>query len=166
MLFCALALVSCSTQTFLTPQAMQSVIDKKEFDFNATSAYPMNNDAVNILNSLPGAAAGRLLRLDPGYGFNLRKNLFSVYLPYFGRAYSSNPGYASNGGIKFESKDFTLKQSVTKKGNTLFIITPNDQNANYVFNLEMYKNGSAFLSINSNDRQPISFDGNISAAGN
>ncbi len=156
--------VSCGSQVYLDPTTLSSVVENKEFDFNATKAFPTNYDVVNVLNSMPGSTSTRLLNLDPGYGFNLKKDLFSVYLPYFGRAFSATPGDANNGGIKLESKEFTIKQSSTKKGNTLLVITPRDQTENYVFNLEIFKNGSAFLSINSNNRQPISFDGNISAA--
>jgi hypothetical protein len=156
------SLISCGSQIYLDPVSLNSAIEKREFNFNATNAYPTSGDVIGVMNAMPGAMASRMLRLDPGYGFNLKKDLLSVYLPYFGRAYTANPGDATNGGLRFESKDFTVKPSTTKKGNTLLIITPNDQKANFVFNLEIFKNGSAFLSINSNDRQPISFDGNIS----
>jgi hypothetical protein len=156
--------VSCGSQIYLEPTTLNSVVEKKEFDFNATKAFPTNYDVINVMNSMPGSTGTRILNLDPGNGFNLKKDLFSVALPYFGRAFSATPGDANNGGIKIESKEFTVKQSVTKKGNSLFVITPRDQKENYIFNLEIFKNGSAFLSVSSNNRQPISFDGNISAA--
>lgn len=162
ILVVSLCILSCGSQVYVEPAVLSSAITRKEFNFNATSAYPTSGDVIGVMNAMPGAMASRMLRLDPGYGFNLKKDLLSVYLPYFGRAYTANPGDATSGGLRFESKDFTVKPSTTKKGNTLFIITPNDQRANFVFNLEIFKNGSAFLSINSNDRQPISFDGNIS----
>ncbi|SHK13823.1 DUF4251 domain-containing protein [Epilithonimonas mollis] len=158
------AMLSCSSQVYLDPQTLASAIESKEFDFNATKAFPMGNDAINVMNSLPGSNANRIMNLDPGYGFNLKKNLLSVYLPYFGRAFNISPADVNNGGIKLESKDFTVSQKATKKGNTLFVITPRDAKENYVFNLEIFKNGSAFLSVSSNNRQPISFDGNVSVA--
>lgn len=156
------SVVSCSSQIYLDPSTLESAITNKEFNYNATRAFPMNGDVNNVLNSLPNTSSSRILNLDPGYGFTLKKDLFSVYLPYFGRAFTANPGDANNGGIKFESKEFTVKQSATKKGNTLLVIAPKDQRENFVFNLEIFKNGSAFLSVQSNNRQPISFDGNIS----
>lgn len=159
----ALMTASCGSQVYLDPATLDSVVEKKEFDFNATKAFPTNYDVINVMNSMPNSTGTRILNLDPGYGFNLKKDLFSVALPYFGRAFTVNPGDANNGGIRFESKEFSIKQSTSKKGKTLFVITPRDQRENYVFNLEILKNGSAFLSINSNNRQPISFDGNISA---
>lgn len=160
----AIMTISCGSQTFLEPTALSSVIEKKEFDFNATKAFPTNYDVINVMNSMPGSTGTRILNLDPGNGFNLKKDLFSVALPYFGRAFNASPGDAINGGLRFESKDFRVKQSTTKKGNTMFVITTLDQKESYVFNLEIFKNGSAFLSVSSNNRQPISFDGNLSAA--
>lgn len=164
MISVALMTISCGSQVYLDPATLNSAIENKEFDFNATKAFPTNYDVVNVLNSMPGSTSTRLLNLDPGYGFNLKKELFSVYLPYFGRAFSATPGDANNGGIKFESKEFTIKQSANRKGNTLLLITPRDQRENYTFSLEIFKNGSGFLSISSNNRQPISFDGTISPA--
>lgn len=158
--------ISCGSQTFLDPTTLSSVVQNKEFNFNATKAFPTNYDVINVMNSMPGSTGTRILNLDPGNGFNLKKDLFSVALPYFGRAFNANPADASNGGIRFESKEFNVKQSTTKKGNTLFVIAPTDQKENYVFNLEIFKNGSAFLSVNSDNRQPISYDGNISVADN
>lgn len=162
----ALMTVSCGSQTYLDATTLSSVVQNKEFNFNATKAFPTNYDVINVMNSMPGSTGTRILNLDPGNGFNLKKDLFSVALPYFGRAFNANPADASNGGIRFESKDFRVKQSVTKKGNTMFVITTVDQKESYVFTLEIFKNGSAFLSVSSNNRQPISFDGNISIADN
>lgn len=156
------SVVSCSSQIYLDPSTLESAITNKEFNYNATRAFPMNGDVINVLNSLPNTSSSRILNLDPGYGFNLKKDILSVGLPYFGRAYNAVPGDANNGGVRFESKVFDIKKSSTKKGNTLLIITPRDTKENYVFNLEIFKNGSAFLSVQSNNRQPISFDGNIS----
>jgi len=161
----ALMTIGCGTSTTYLDQAtLSSAIEKRELNYNATKAFPMDNNNINnILNSFPGSGGtGRLMNLDPGYGFNLKNDLFSVHFPYFGRAFNVSPADATNGGIRFESKDFSIKQSLTKKGNTLLVITPKDQKASYVFNLEIFKNGSGFLSVNSNDRQPISYDGNIS----
>ena len=161
----ALMTISCGSQIYLEPTTLNSAIEKKEFNYNATKAFPMGGDVIGVINSLPNAG-GRILNLDPGYGFNLKKDLLIVTLPYFGRAFNISPGDVNNGGIRFESKDFYIKESTTRKGNTLLIITPNDQKVAYTFNLEIFKNGSAFLSVNSNDRQPISYEGNISVGDN
>lgn len=157
----ALMTISCSTQIYLEPAVLESVVQQKEFKFNATKAFPTNGQVLGVMNSMSMGGSSRLLNLDPGYGFVLDKDVFESHLPYFGRAYSSQ--YNSNdGGIKFTSNDFSVNQSKTKKGNTLLVVKTNDLRVNYTFNIEIFKNGSSFVSIDSNDRQPISFDGNIS----
>ena len=161
----ALMITSCGSQIYLEPTILTAAIEKKEFNYNATKAFPMSGDVIGVINSLPNAG-GRLLNLEPGYGFNLKKDSFTVTLPYFGRAFNVNPGDINGGGIRVESKDFSVKQSATRKGTTLLVIKPNDQKENYVFSLEIFKNGSAMLSVNSNNRQPISYDGNISVGEN
>lgn len=157
-----LTMLSCTSQIYLDPSTLATALQNREFNYNATRAFPMGNEAANILNSMPGAVGNRTINIDPGYGFNLKKDLLSVGLPYFGRAFNLSPADTNKGGLTFESKEFTITQSATRKGNTLLIIKPQDTRENYVFNLEIFKNGSAFLSVQSNNRQPISFDGNIS----
>ena len=159
-----ISLVSCTSQIYLDPSTLDATLEKREFYYNATRAFPMGNDAMNIMNSFPGGNSGRILNLDPGYGFSLKKDSLSVYLPYFGRAFNVNPADANKGGLNFDSKVFTISETATRKGNKLLIIKPQDTRENYVLNLEVFKNGSAFLSIQSNNRQPISFDGNISVS--
>lgn len=159
----AVMTVSCTSQVYLDPGTLTAAVEKKEFNYNATKAFPTNSDVIGVMNALPnGGGASRMLNLDPGYGFNLKKDLLSVSLPYFGRAFNISPADATKGGIQFESKDFSIRESKTGKGNTLLVISPNDQRTGYKFNLEIFKNGSAMLSVSSNDRQPISYDGNIS----
>ncbi|SKC00167.1 protein of unknown function [Soonwooa buanensis] len=59
-------------------------------------------------------------------------------------------------------KRMLSSKTQNKKGNWVVTINVNDQSNTPTFILEVFKNGSAFLSINANDRQPISYDGYIS----
>ena len=66
-----------------------------------------------------------------------------------------------------QHKTTILRQkSTSNKGNTLFRIRPNDVSHINLINIEIYKNGKAFVSIDASDRQPISFDGYIAANAN
>jgi hypothetical protein len=87
----------------------------------------------------------------------LEKEL-DVTLPYFGRMF--NPSYdTSKNSYRFTSKDFTLSKILNKKGNLVYTISPKDVDHVRVIYIEVYKNGSAYVSIDSNDRQPISYNG-------
>ena len=81
-------------------------------------------------------------------------------MPFFGRAF--NVAYGGDGGIKFEGVPKNVKLEKKKKGYT---INATVKGNNDVYNLMFYVffDGSATLSINSNNRAPISYNGEISA---
>lgn len=73
ILVISLFMMSCGSQVYVEPAALSSAIARKEFNFNATNAYPTSGDVIGVMNAMPGAMASRMLRLDPGYGFNLKR---------------------------------------------------------------------------------------------
>jgi hypothetical protein len=115
VLMCFFSVVSCSSQIYLDPSTLESAITNKEFNYNATRAFPMNSDVNNVLNSLPNTSSSRILNLDPGYGFNLKKDILSVGLPYFGRAYNAVRVMLIMEASDLNQKCLTVKQSSTKE---------------------------------------------------
>jgi hypothetical protein len=102
--------------------------------------------------------------LNYDYDLIVSKDSIIAYLPYFGRAYSSNYGSLDN-GIKFTSTKFDYKV-INKKGSWDIYIVPKDVNttdANAVLklNLSVSADGYASLQIISLNRDPISFNGYI-----
>lgn len=152
---------SCSSQKTTDSSIVNSVISSEEFTFHAERANPMNYDVINALNGIPNNPSTRILQLDAGsYTIELKKGKMEVVLPYFGRAF--NASYGRDNSYRFTSKDYAITKSQTKKGNWIFKIKPNDVNNVSDINIEVYKNGKAFTSVRSNDRQPITYDGYIS----
>jgi hypothetical protein len=126
----------------------------------ATKANPTNSDVINVINSMPNASSVRMLNLDYGYDVVIKEKEIMVTLPYFGRMY--NPSYdSSKNSYRFTSKDFSINKKQNKKGNWVYTINPKDAEGVRTIYLEIYRNGNAYLSIDSNDRQPISYDGYI-----
>lgn len=153
-----ISLVSCSSRTYVQPAELNSLLQNKEFTFMAERANPTNYDVINVMNSLPNSGATRMLDLSYGYTIVLKKDEVEVTLPYFGRLY--NPSYdRSKDSFRFTSKDFNVSESEGKKGSSVVIITPHDQQNIRRIIMEIYKNGKAYVSIDANDRQPISYDG-------
>lgn len=151
---------SCSSQSAIAPEKVSALLNSGEFTFIAQRANPMNMDVVNVMNSLPGSSSTRILDLDYGYTVQISKDQLEVTLPYFGRLY--NPSYDTiKNGFRFTSKDYKVTQEDGRKGSKVFYITVNDQQNIRKMNLEVFKNGKAYLSIDANDRQPISYDGYI-----
>lgn len=81
-------------------------------------------------------------------------------LPFFGRAF--NIGYGSEGGIKFEGRPENIKIEEKKKS---YIIktTVKGKEDTYDLIFSVFYDGGTILSVNSNKRASISYDGNIRA---
>ena len=158
--FFALLISSCASQSNLDPKLLEEITSNNQFTFMAERANPTNNDVINVMNSLPNGASSRMLNLDYGYTVVLKEKEIEVTLPYFGRMY--NPSYnTSKNSYRFTTKDFDLNKIQNKKGNWVYTIKPKDvQNGSEIY-IEIYKNGKAYVSIDSNDRQPISYDGYV-----
>ncbi|MGH1520225.1 DUF4251 domain-containing protein [Chryseobacterium sp. JK1] len=153
---------SCASQSSADPKIVNALIDSQEFTFHAERANPTNYDVINVLGSMPNATSTRMLNLDGSYTIDVSKNNLDVALPYFGRLFNATYGNTSNNSYRFTSKDFTINKSQNKKGKWTLKIKPNDVRNVDEINIEIFKNGKALVSMRSNDRQPISYDGYIS----
>jgi len=105
---------------------------------------------------------GGLRQLTGGYNLRVSKDSLVSDLPYFGRAYTASYG-STDGGIKFTSVDFGYKAEPRKKGGWNITINPKEINTCREMNLLVYEDGTASLNVSSNDKQPISFKGIITA---
>lgn len=157
--FAVMAFQSCASQTYMDKTTIQQVVDNEQFTFMAERANPTNYDVINIANSIPNYGSGRMFNLDYGYTLVLKNKELIATLPYFGRSFSGNRFDNDKQSLRFTSKDYTIEKSISKKGNQNLKIKPNDVNHINTIYIEIYKNGRAIISIDANDRQPISFDG-------
>ena len=164
-IFLAVLLLSVTQLKAQTDKATtQKIIDAQNYVFVATMAFPMNSaDISKILNRMPGANSGGAINLNgSNYDLNVTKDSVVAFLPYYGRAFTARIGN-NEGGIKFKSKDFTYKKEIRKKGGWIISIKPKDVkddfNANYNLMLNVTTSGYATLTVNSNNQQPITFNG-------
>ena len=159
-------MISCaSSQSYGDPQKTQELLASGQFSFNARRASPTNMDVINVMNSMPYNNSARMLNLDAGYTVDFTKEKITANLPYFGRMFTASMDPTKN-GFNFSSTDFTIDTSKSNSEKTVWTVTLKDQqNIRQMF-LEIYKNGKAYLSVNANDRQAISYDGYISAPEN
>lgn len=150
----------CTSQTYMESGVLTSVMAQEEFTFRANKVNVNNQDVINSMNALPGGSVGRMQSLTPGYDIVFKNKEMQVYLPYFGRTYSTS---TNNGNLTFDftSKDFSIDKKEDKNGKKTWTIKPNDINYISAMYLEIYSNGKAYLSINANDRQPASYNGFI-----
>lgn len=129
------------------PANIKSQLDNKSWAFVAQSALPM---------------AGRTIQLN-GYNELVVKNdSIQSYLPYFGRVYSA-PMTPFEGGYNFSApiKTYVIYDN-NKKGYEV-LLSPKDRSNGEKFNLSVFENGTAMLTVSNNNRQPISFNGYLKA---
>ena len=105
---------------------------------------------------------GKSVQLSPGYDLTVTKDRVTAYLPHFGRA-TTAPIDPTDGGIKFTSQSFVYNVKPRKNGGWDVMIDLKDVATVTALTLTFFDNGSATLDVNSNQRDPISFKGTISA---
>lgn len=125
---------------------IEALIDSKNFVFEAQKVTPQG---------------GRLIILDYNtYFLKFNAEKTTCDLPFFGRGY--NVGYGSDGGIKFEGTPENMK--IEKKSKNYRVrATVKGKDDVYDLFFTIFFDGGATLSVNSNNRAPISYDGQISA---
>ena len=125
----------------------KDLIAAQEYVFKAQTALPMG---------------GRTRQLTSEYDVKVAKDSVITYLPYFGRAYTA-PLDPTQGGIQFTSKQFDYKVTPGKKGGWTILISPRDANDTRQLSLMISEDGYGTLNVTSNNRQPIMFNGYVTA---
>ncbi|MDR2475199.1 MAG: DUF4251 domain-containing protein [Bacteroidales bacterium] len=149
-LFFIFAAVACSsTQDPAKLEATATMIGTQNYAFVAETALPMQ---------------GKSIYLTSRYTLEVANDTLTAYLPYFGRAYIA-PVSPSEGGIQFESHRFT-HQTTKRKNGWDIRIHPSDNRRSYTILLQVDDGGHACLSVNSYDRQAISFTGHLETRNN
>jgi hypothetical protein len=125
---------------------IEALIDSKNFVFEAQKVSPQG---------------ARTLNLDYNtYFLKFNTEKTTCDLPFFGRAF--NIPYGGDGGIKFEGVPEDVKIEKKKKSyNVKAIVKGKDDVYTLYFNI--FFDGGATLSVNSNNRASISYDGEIEA---
>jgi hypothetical protein len=140
----AAAIPACAQSTDKAA-AIQRLVESKNYVFRAQTAMPQT---------------GQVRNLTSIYDLKIRTDAIVSDLPYFGRAYA--PVDPNEGGIQFTSKDFTYTSKPKKKGGWEITIKPNDIKADVKqMWLTITTDGYATLRVICNNRNPISFNGQV-----
>ena len=124
---------------------IEALVNSKDFVFVARYALPMGASQVD-LTSNPNHA-----KFNP--------ELMDGYMPFFGTA-TAGIGYGGDNTIKFKGKpeSFTIEKN---KKNFQVDAKVRGENDTYTLSLSVMFEGSASLSIISNNRSSISYQGEI-----
>ncbi|WP_348799630.1 DUF4251 domain-containing protein [Flavobacterium adhaerens] len=125
---------------------IEALVNAKEYEFVGDRAIPQGVRSIDLTT-------------NPNF-FRFEKDTIHSAMPFFGRGFAG-VGYGNgDGGMDFKGfvNDYSLK-----KGKKSWIVKANvkDNTDTYTVFLEIYFDGNAYLSINSNKRSPISYNGAI-----
>jgi hypothetical protein len=142
------ASVSISAQTADRTAAIHDLVDSKNYVFHATTATAMD---------------GMVKNLTSEYVVALTPDSIFCDLPYFGRAFAAT---MDGDAIVFTSKDFSYDSRPTKKGGWEITIRPKDakKNVSQMY-LSIRSNGLTTVRVMGTNKDPISFDGEITSPG-
>lgn len=132
-------------QKLAKQKEVEALIDSKEFEFVGDRAYPQSGRSIDLTT-------------NPNY-FRLKNDSIHSEMPFFGRAYSG-VAYGSGGGLHFKGP---IKNYSVEKGKKKYIIKADvrDSSDSYSVFLTVFFDGGASLTINSNNRAPINYSGDI-----
>ncbi|MGO4770286.1 DUF4251 domain-containing protein [Flavobacterium sp. W22_SRS_FK3] len=126
---------------------IKALIDSKNFVFEAQKVMPQG---------------GRLLNLDYNtYFLKFNETKTTCDLPFFGRGFNIPYG-GGEGGIKFEGIPEDIRIEKNKKSYNIKTTVKGKEDVYNLF-FTVFFNGGATLSVNSNNRASISYDGEIEA---
>ncbi len=106
---------------------------------------------------LPQRGGGHALTSE--YDLRITKDTVVAFLPYFGQAYFDVPYNPTDGGIKFTSTKFSYTTKEKKKGGWEISIKPTDVKNTNSLMLYISSDGYATLTVNSTNRDVITFNG-------
>ena len=123
-----------------------ALIDAKTFVFKATRAIPTGYKSMDLTT-------------NPNF-VKFAPELIVSEMPYFGRAYSV--AYGGDAGLKFEGKPevYTVEKKKKNFDIEAKVKTGNDY---FTINLSVSFEGGSSMSISSNNRSSISYNGEIFA---
>lgn len=125
-----------------------ALVESNRFLIEVNRAFPLGSKSVDLFSN-----RGRITITD---------SIAKGFLPYFGRAFSAIPG--EDGGISFDSKmrkkEVKVKDSKKKK-HILYSFTVKGRNDTYQLFLDITSDSSCFVSVRSNRKSQIAYDGII-----
>ena len=134
----------------------QSKKEKKEQKKEAVKKL-IENYKIDVNTAMP--MRGRSIPLTSSYSLEIRNDSVISYLPYYGRAYSIP--YGGGDGLNFKAvlKEYSMKMD--KKGNAVIEFIARNPEDRYEYRVKVFPNGSASIDVNMQNRQSISFQGEL-----
>lgn len=129
-------------------EELMELVESREFEIENDWVIPLGGGRVNLIGN-PNS-------------ITFKGDSVEVYLPYFGVRHSGGDYGGRNGGIKFEGpvKNLVVREDQVKK-NIFLTFERRGGREDYDFLIRLYPNGNVYTSVNSSQRQTISYQGEV-----
>lgn len=125
-------------------KVVKELIESGNFKIDVSRAYPQG---------------GKSVQLSPSYSIELRNDSVFSNLPYYGRAYSIP--YGGGDGLRFDAPLETYKMETKKSDATKIAFTTRSKEDRFDFRIRIFSNGTATIDVSMQQRQSISFAGEL-----
>lgn len=140
----------------------QTKKEKKEMKQKAVKELVLSEKyKIDVDRAIP--ARGRSVSLTSPYSIEIRNDSVISHLPYYGRAYSIP--YGGGEGLNFKAPISDYKVEWDKKGTAKVRFTARSTEDRFSFNIDIFSNGSSSIFVNMQNRQSISFQGDLDMTG-
>ena len=133
--------------------AMKANMEAREFTVRFDRAIP-NSAAINRMPQL-----NRLFSLTRDYRITVSGDRIDSFLPFFGEAFTTVIGRQD--GLIFEGPIINYRVSKGRRGATNVRFTTRTFEDTYDYQLTVWPNGRAFLTVSPNRKTSISFEGEL-----
>lgn len=132
-------------ETEKTQSSIETLLNSQSFEFIANTAIPLSGPTKNLVGS--------------NYSITFSPEMVISNMPFYGRAYSGMT-MGRDKGMRFKGvpENFTL---INSKNGYEVTTSVKGENDTYVISITTGNSGFATLSISSNDRGTISYQGEI-----
>jgi hypothetical protein len=140
-----LALLTGETSGQSKQEQTEMLINGRNFVFHATRALPSRGSSIDLTTNVS------YVKFTP--------DLIDSYMPFYGRAYSG-VGYGNDQGLHFKGQpeDFNIDR---KKNKYQITARVRSENENFRIFLTVTPSGTASMSISSNNRESMNYQGEI-----
>ena len=123
---------------------IQKLVEKEQFVFKVQNATTYKGRMINNLS---------------GYDLQIDHDSVKVYLPFFGRSFTSS--FSSEGGIELEGLMVNKTVNKIKKGYRYSFEAEDENHKNHQFRLEIGSSGYTTLDVQPVNKSSISFYGTL-----
>ena len=151
-LLSAILLSACGSSNGLTKAEREALVTRQVQECLDTRHYTIGVDWMKPLGGFPR-------QVSSNYELTVNGDEIDCYLPYIGEAYRLP--YGGGKGLNFKGKieNYSINYPTSNRSHIEFNVI-NDEDS-YLYRIDIFNNGKAYIDIVARDRDAISFDGEM-----